>query len=212
MTAIATFANQKGGVGKTGASVSVAVCASQSGLRVTIIDIDEQASANDWGCLRHHRFGAPSPPHVIRSSHFDLEVLIRALHEQACDLVIIDTPGTLGPMIDEALRLADLVIVPCLPSLLDLRAARATLTVARRLNRRTVFLLNKVAAYGSRTQSARDYLEKLQGRWFLTALVDRDDHRDAIARGLGVTEHAPAGKAAAEIKSLWDEIRPLLDL
>ena len=35
-------------------------------------------------------------------------------------------------------------------------------------------------------------------------MVLRNDYQDAFAEGLGPTELAPAGKAAAEIGALWD--------
>jgi chromosome partitioning protein len=31
----------------------------------------------------------------------------------------------------------------------------------------------------------------------------RNDHQDALAAGLGVSEYAPAGKSAAEMRELW---------
>jgi chromosome partitioning protein len=34
-------------------------------------------------------------------------------------------------------------------------------------------------------------------------LAQRADHQDAIAAGQGVTEFAPDGKAAEEIRALW---------
>jgi chromosome partitioning protein len=37
-------------------------------------------------------------------------------------------------------------------------------------------------------------------------IVQRADFQDAIAAGQGVTEYAPGGKAADEIRALWDFI------
>jgi hypothetical protein len=37
----------------------------------------------------------------------------------------------------------------------------------------------------------------------LPAIVLRNDHQDALGVGLGVTEFAPCGKSAEEIRGLW---------
>jgi hypothetical protein len=34
-------------------------------------------------------------------------------------------------------------------------------------------------------------------------IVQRNDHQDALAAGLGVSEFAPNGRAAEEIRALW---------
>ncbi len=41
-------ANQKGGVGKTTSTVSIAACAAEAGRRVLVVDLDPQASATRW--------------------------------------------------------------------------------------------------------------------------------------------------------------------
>jgi chromosome partitioning protein len=44
-----------------------------------------------------------------------------------------------------------------------------------------------------------------------TNIVQRNDHKDAIAYGLGVTEHDPDGRAAEEIRLLWQWIKRKLE-
>jgi chromosome partitioning protein len=39
----------------------------------------------------------------------------------------------------------------------------------------------------------------------------RADHQDALAAGLGVTEHDPEGKAAEEVRQLWQWINRKLE-
>jgi hypothetical protein len=42
------------------------------------------------------------------------------------------------------------------------------------------------------------------------AVVQRQDHVDAVARGMGCTELFPQGKASDEIRSLWAVLRKRL--
>jgi hypothetical protein len=37
----------------------------------------------------------------------------------------------------------------------------------------------------------------------LPAIVMRNDQQDALGMGLGITEYAPSGKSAKEIRELW---------
>ena len=48
MSRVIAVVNQKGGVGKTTATVNVAACAAEIGRRVLIIDLDQQASSTRW--------------------------------------------------------------------------------------------------------------------------------------------------------------------
>jgi chromosome partitioning protein len=50
---------------------------------------------------------------------------------------------------------------------------------------------------------------QLLGRSCDVTLAHRSDHMDAVAAGLGVTEFAPSGKAADEVRALlqWLRIR-----
>jgi glycine/D-amino acid oxidase-like deaminating enzyme len=79
---------QKGGTGKTTLALSLAVAATEAGLRVVVIDLDPQATAANWADRRGQTTPAvlPAPPGRLRP-------VIEAAAAQGAALLIIDTPG-----------------------------------------------------------------------------------------------------------------------
>jgi chromosome partitioning protein len=115
------LANEKGGVGKSTLAVHLAVWAYEQGFKVALLDTDKQRSALQWTSEAEPQVtisyaGLPS----------DARLEAQRLH-QSNDFVLVDTPGLLGRESRALVLLADLVVFPVLPSILDLRSlARAT--------------------------------------------------------------------------------------
>ena len=100
LTMLRTLAliSQKGGSGKTTLALALAAAHELAGGQAAVIDLDPQGSATVWGRLR-----GGVPPAVI------------------------DTAPREAGGAAEAARLADLVMIPCRPSAIDLAAIPATL-------------------------------------------------------------------------------------
>jgi chromosome partitioning protein len=109
---------QKGGVGKTTIAVNLAVSA---GLRSALFDLDQQESAVIWADRRKTEL-----PHVEFLTERRLPEGLRAAEQGQFDLVVMDTPPAAGPQAYTAAQAADLVLIPCRPSLVDLDAIRRT--------------------------------------------------------------------------------------
>lgn len=195
---VLVLASQKGGSGKTTIAASLAVAAVQAGERVVVVDLDPQGSLAEWGKARE------ATDIVFRSvepGKLDAWILATRKIEKV-SLVIVDTAGTFGDEVDTALRHADLCLVPVRPSAIDLRAAGPTVDRLRLFDRDFAFVLNATnPASQGRTADAIAALEV--GGAVSPPIADRTDFRDAAATGLGVTEIAPSGKAASEIRALW---------
>jgi len=197
---VLALVTQKGGTGKSSLAVSLAVAAQEAGLKTAIIDIDPQGTASEW--FQRRRAAAPE---VVRLHWGSLSSQIYAFERSGHDLVILDTPGADDGAAAAAIREASLCLLPLRPSIADVEAMKPTLRYLNDRDKPFAFVLNQCPAGGrtSRTSNAFRALQ-LIGPVCDASVALRSDHMDALAAGLGVTEQAPSGKAAAEVREVLD--------
>ena len=114
--------SQKGGSGKTTLALALAAAHELAGGQAAVIDLDPQGSATVWGRLREG-----VPPAVIAAHPPRLARVVEAAADAGASLAVIDTAPREAGGAAEAARLADLVMIPCRPSAIDLAAIPATL-------------------------------------------------------------------------------------
>ncbi|SDN80234.1 chromosome partitioning protein [Methylobacterium phyllostachyos] len=199
---ILAVAVQKGGTGKTTLAASLAVAAAEAGERVTALDLDPQSSLAGWGALRTN--GSVVVDRVQPWEIAQLPEILGLLADQGTTLAVLDTAGSSAGLAP-ALKMADFVLLPVRPSRLDIVAARPTLQalVGLGLRGRLALALNQCPPPPSPRTNA--YAAQLRSLGVLAepGIIHRVDHQDALATGLGVTEYAPGGPAAEEIRALW---------
>jgi chromosome partitioning protein len=198
------FASQKGGTGKSTLAIGLAVVAIEDGERVSILETDPQGTISYWSSRRNN----PEPA-VELTSRFRLESALRDLKQKRYTLVIIDTPGSDSDVVTEAIRLADLCLIPARPSQADIEAACPTLKAAHKFDRKFAFVLNQAPVRGRRPPLAAAALSEA-GMLALPYIGMRNDHMDSLATGLGVSEFASNGIAAAEVRTLWVWVKQIL--
>lgn len=110
----------KGGVGKTTTAAGLAVNAAKDGLTVIVVDASPQASLYErW--LDETQFDPAAWPFTVSSNATKLAGRAAKDLQLRADLVIVDTPPENDPIAVSAAEAADLVLIPCSPSLMDLR-------------------------------------------------------------------------------------------
>jgi chromosome partitioning protein len=204
---VITVAQQKGGAGKTTlvAQLAAALAASR---RVAVLDIDPQASLTRWHAARKTALKAAAAGLTcadIAGWRLAAE-LDRLRHDH--DVVLIDSPPHAETEARLALRVSDLVLVPLQPSPLDLWATRPTLDLTAAEKREARVVLNRAPARGRLLDATRAALARDGTALLEAGLGNRSAFAMAMAAGLGVTESAPKGLAAEEVRGLAAALRP----
>jgi chromosome partitioning protein len=194
----------KGGSGKTTLAASLAVAAAGTGEKVIAFDFDVQGSLTRWARRR-----PGNAPHKIAIEPFEtarlgrLSATLRRLDDAGFTLAIFDTPGTDSEDVRTVAETADLCLLPARPTVLDVEATVDTFRAAL-TRHNAAFVLNQCPPT-PRSPRALDAAHMLSQLGVLAEpmIAARIDYQDAIAAGLGVTEHAEGGRAALEIMALW---------
>jgi chromosome partitioning protein len=195
-----TFASRKGGSGKSLLAIHTAVVFENAGVNTSIIDLDPQKSAWDWGQDR----GKENYPDVYAPKLDQLDRYLDDLRGNDVKLCVFDTPPHSDERSLAGLRLADLVVVPFRPSILDLRAMQDTVQLIGLAGKgaQAVLVMNAAPTRSSITADAMRAAEEMGLPISPSIIKDRVALTQAITAAQGVTEFEPSGKSAAEIIAL----------
>src|SRR5262249_8342276 len=214
---VVAVVNQKGGSGKTTLTMQLAGTVAKRDVKVLVVDADTQGTATRWSSSAPD--DTPFPAAVVGLSAAGNKVhreVVKFTNDFA--LIMIDCPPAIeSPVPQSALLIADLALVPIIPSPPDLWAAvgirqliEALKTINEGLQARLV--INNLEP---RTSLAKDALEILPEFGILllgTVLHHRTAYRQSAAFG-GIVHHLgnKATPAIREIEAMADEVLTIVE-
>ena len=185
--------NPKGGSGKTTVATNLAACYAAEGLNPVLMDLDPQGSSTRWLRKRPdergsiHGIAAFERPSTVTRS-FQLRVPVES------ERVVVDTPAAVNPQeLPEITRSADAIVVPVMPSDIDIHAAAKCISdlllVAkiRRCDNRIGIIANRVRTNTVVFRSLLRFLESLDIPLIAT-LRDSQNYVRAAEQGIGIHE------------------------
>jgi chromosome partitioning protein len=191
--------SQKGGAGKTTLAVNLAVAAELQDVPTVLIDLDPQSSAKTWHDIRVSK----EAPFVVSSQASRLEEVIGASRANGAELVIIDTAPHSESSALAAARAADLVLIPCRPAILDLKAIGTSGDLAALAKKEAVVVLNAVPHQGKLAEEAEEAVRSYGLSVAPVKLTQRAAYVHSLTGGQAAQEFEPEGKAAQEIAELY---------
>jgi chromosome partitioning protein len=203
MGTIVALTNSKGGVGKSTISVHLAAWTHGRGSRTALVDADAQGASSVWmreAVPELTVFRLQTPDEILdQVPRLGLEF----------DLLVIDGPAGLSEVTRAVLLVANLALLPCGPSVLDLRAAQEAIRVVLQAQRirsgppQVVLVPNKLQVQYRLSRELLATLGSLEVP-VTSGLRLRQAFADAAGQGSLVWQMGPSAAAATtEITCLF---------
>jgi chromosome partitioning protein len=196
--------NSKGGCGKSTIATNLASYYATQDKKVALVDYDPQVSGLDW--LARRPAGRPE----ITGIEGYKEGMSRL--PRNADIVIVDAPArSHGPELTKLVKHAETIIVPVLPSSIDIQAAAKFLKELNKVGKverkevRIAVVANRVREYTLIYEQLEEYLESLRIP-YVAALREAQNYIRAYTRGLGIFE-LPEYLAWPD----WEQWDPLIE-
>ena len=188
--------NPKGGSGKTTLATSLASCFACGGYATALIDHDAQGSSTRW--LKVRSAECPSI-HGVAAFRTPLGVtkVWQMRTPPDTERVVVDTPAGLGAQqLADLVRKADRIVIPVLPSYIDIDAVSGFLADLARIDTiraqrtRVAVVANRVRPNTSIVHELERFLSGLDYP-FIARFRDSQNYVRAGEQGLGLHELHP---------------------
>ncbi|MCP4383591.1 MAG: ParA family protein [Hyphomicrobiales bacterium] len=186
--------NAKGGCGKTTIATNLATAFANAGLRTALADCDRQRSCLGWLKRR-----PKDMPEIVALDWHKAQGKV----PDGIERLVMDTgAGLRSSRVQEALKPADMIVIPVLPSVFDERATRTflkkvdTLKPVRKGKKPVGIVGNRLRSRTRAEAELDEFLAKL-GHEVAARLRDRAIYQDVARRGLGIFDLSPGRRAGA---------------
>ena len=178
--------NSKGGCGKSTIATNVASYFASEGYKVALADYDPQRTSLDWLAMRPEDLPKITPVPAVDEG-------LRGVPRDT-EILVIDAPArTHGSEMNELVRRAETILIPVMPSPIDMKASvhflaeLLELGKVQRAQARLAVVANRVRENTLLFEELDAYLTKLKVP-YLGALRQSTNYLRAFQRGMGVFE------------------------
>ncbi|MGV8936969.1 MAG: AAA family ATPase [Allorhizobium sp.] len=216
---VITFANTKGGAGKTTAVLILATELARRGNRVTVLDADPRGWISRW----HAIAGAGALLSVVAGVTEETIEQATAKARKRGGYILVDLPSSHDALLAKAVGLADHVMIPVQGCAMDAAGGAEVLELLNELDARcnvripySVVLTRVNSAVTTRAlQAAKDFLAARNISTMVTPIAERAAYRDVFDKGGALDKMNPAevsnlGRAMENAEKLADELIALL--
>jgi chromosome partitioning protein len=209
--------NQKGGAGKTTVAMQVAGSLGLRGYKVLVVDADPQGTATRWAASADDNIPFPATIVGLSAAQGKLHREVKKLMEDYQYVVIDGPPAADSPVAQSALMIADLALVPIIPSPLDMWASigikKAIEDVADlNENLKSRLVVNQCQPNTTLAKDVLDLLPEFGIPMARSQLHQRTVYRQCAVFGQTVHNFgAKAAPAISEVEMLIEEVLELLN-
>lgn len=214
---ILSVTSLKGGVGKSTIALNLSVAFQRMGLRVCLVDTDNNRSMLTWHMVRteNHKLDKsepkPIPAFELPSDKKQIPTVLDSLND-AYDVIVIDGTPHMDSIQKYIIASSQLVVVPYTTGTIDLWALQRFLQLYEdcefQANRSipSLYVLNKFDPKTLHDRESREWLVEHQVPLADTSLYNRPAaYKDIVGEGKGVLE-GQNRKAIEEFQRLFKEV------
>jgi len=202
--------NTKGGCGKTTIASNLASCYAAAGYKTALFDYDPQGSSMRWMRSRPQDAAIIQGVAAFQPVNSSVTRTWQLRVPPETQRIIIDTPaGLSGAQLTNILKDNDTIIIPVLPSMIDIHATadfiRDLLLVGkvRRDRTRIAIIANRVKANTIAYQSLERFLNSLNIP-FIAQIRETQNYIHASDQGIGI--HEIKSKQTQQDQAVWADI------
>lgn len=202
------IATQKGGAGKSTLAAHFGALAALDG-KTLLVDADPQGSLTDWYTSRQ-----AETPLLVQAEASTIGGILDTAEGEGVAWTIIDSAPHNAPLMASLMSRASVTVVPVRPGPFDLKAAGATLSMARTLKAPIACIINAAPPITRENEpsvvaEARQVLTSMGAPVLPGQVSQRASFSHALITGQSVTEYDPDGRAASEIAVMWSAVTNL---